>query len=587
VTRRLAFWSGLAALVAGVATLLWRVGPFPRVRADGPNVIVYLVDTLRADHLGLYGYERDTSPRLDAFARDAIVFDHAYAPSSWTRPSTASLMTGLSPSRHRAIGRLDRVRPELRVLAEHFRTAGYRTLGFVTNPNVLDVWGFDQGFESYRDIDSESLSSRADTVIDQTLRALDALAPEERFFLYVHTLDPHIPYQPPPPYERMFEAPEDESVALYDGEIAFGDEQFGRLLDWLRQRQKYDDTLIVFVSDHGEEFLDHAGTEHGHTLFEEVVRIPLLFKLPDGERSAERVPSIATLMDVLPMILARVGLPVPEGLDGTDLLGAGAAQPSSPGRPLFLDLDLDWHQGRTDIVRGVRVGDLKYLRRLRPVEEQALFDLAADPGEKRDLLPSAPADVARLAHLLDTHITETVTGVHLRASNSEWGETRRCSIALRTTGRFVDLVTRALEDGDRAELDAGGTRIDVVVTLANYPHPTGGIPRVIIDEDSFAFDVEPVDAEIEVESVALDGMSPCPLWLGPTHRRADDERRRFRPSQPDLALVDVAELLRQTGENARALPMGIYLAVVSDAEVGEDVPEDVRERLRQLGYADD
>jgi arylsulfatase A-like enzyme len=322
--RRLAFWFGLAALLAGAASVLWRVAPFPRVRADGPNVIVYLVDTLRRDHLGVYGHRRDTSPRVDAFARDAIVFDNAYAPSSWTRPSTASLMTGLSPSRHRAIGRLDVVRPEHWALSEHFQAAGYRTLGFVTNPNVLAVWGFDQGFDSYLDIDAESLSTRADRVIDQVLRALDALAPDERFFLYVHTLDPHAPYAPPPPYDQMFEVSGDESAALYDGEIAFGDEQFGRMIDWLRQRQKYDDTLIVFLSDHGEEFLDHSGTEHGHTLFEEDVAQ----LLRQAGESSQGVP-MGIYLAVVPDV--EIAEDVPEDVRER-LRGLGYLEPTSAPR---------------------------------------------------------------------------------------------------------------------------------------------------------------------------------------------------------------------------------------------------------------
>ncbi len=580
--KRLAFALGLVALLAGIA-LLWKQGWFPRVRAHSPNVIVYLVDTLRPDHLGVYGHTRPTSPELDAFARDAIVFENAYSPTSWTRPAAASLITGLSPSHHRANGRIDVIRPEIELLSEHFQAAGYRTLGFVANPNVLSVWGFDRGFDLYRDIDSESLSSRADTVVDSVLHALDGLAPDERFFVYVHTLDPHEPYLPPAPFNEMFEVPGNQDAGYYDGEVAFGDVHFGRLVDWLRAHQRYHDTIVVFLSDHGEELQDHAGTGHGHTLFEEVVRIPLVIKLPHGERAGERVPAIATLMDVLPTLLTRIGVAVPAGLDGNDLFASPTAGAATSERPLFLDLDLDWHEGRTDIVRGVRAGNFKYLRRLRPTAEEALYDLARDPAEKTDARSSAPAAFTRLRALLDGHVTATSSGIHLRLSNSEWGATRVCSAHLTTTGRFVDLATRLFEAGDRAELGARDTQLDLSVTLANYPHPTGGIPRVIVDEDSIVFRVEPRDAEIELASIARDGAAPCPVWRGARHGAAP-ERFAFRSDEPDLAVVDVAELLRSVGKVQQEVPMGVYLAVVPERQVAEHVPEDVQKRLRELGY---
>jgi arylsulfatase A-like enzyme len=582
VSRWLVRSAGLTVLTAGLASVLWRGGLLRQ--AERPNVIVYLVDTLRPDHLGVYGYERDTSPNLDAFARDAVVFENAYSPSSWTRPATASLMTGLSPLRHRAIGRLDVLGSKHELLSEHLRAAGYRTLGLVTNPNVIALWGFDRGFESYQDIDSSSRGTRADTVIDRVLEALRALPAEEPVFLYIHTLDPHAPYFPPPPYDRKFSVPGAERIARYDGEIAFGDVHFGRLLDHLRERQQYDDALIVFLSDHGEELQDHSGTGHGHTLFEEVVRVPLLIKLPNGEHAGARARSPVTLMDVLPTVLAAVGLSVPQGLDGTDLrpLMRGDAEP--PERPLFFDLDLDQNRGLTDIVRGVRLHDLKYLRRLRPVQEERLFDVAVDPGEQVDRAASAPADAARLSRLLDTHLAATSTGIHLLVSNSETSGPHVCFAAARTTGRFVHMATRLFEERDRAEFNADGTELHVVVELANYPHPTGGTPRVIVDTDALVFDVEPRDAAIAIESLAQEGTAPCPLWLGPTHRRAEDARTHFRTTQDDLNLLDVAQLLHDPGPRPATLPMGIYLAVVPAAPKAQDVPEAVRDRLRALGY---
>ena len=581
MSRLPALW---IAPIVGALALPWLgcPDPTPSVRAEGPSVVLYLVDTLRPDHLGVYGYPRETSPRLDAFARDAVVFENAYSPSSWTRPATASLLTGLSPGRHGATGRVDVLPDEVRLLSEHFQEAGYRTLGLVTNPNVIPLWGFDQGFDLFEDVDSRSRGASADVLMDRVLEQLDALPPDTPFFLYVHALDPHEPYEPPPDWAQPFEGGGRRDVALYDGEIAFGDYHFGRLLDRLRARGQYEEALVVFVSDHGEEFEEHGGTGHGHALFEESVRIPLLVKLPGNERAGARVSGIATLMDVAPTVLAALGRPVPADLDGVDLLSDPSATRGE--RPLFLDLELDWHRGRTDIVRGVRVGDRKYLRRMRPVEGELLFDLASDPGETADLRESSPEEAAELAALLDAHTAAHSTGVHLRVIHSAWGTDRRCRARLETAGRFVQLATRLLEAGDRVELADGGRSLLLDVALRNYPHPTGGVPHVIIDEDAVAVEVEPRDAAIELTALPDDDHGPCDVWLGPDHTALEGSRLRFDTGRADLALRDVSSLVRAEGPRGAAVPQGIYLAVVRPADARSEVPEEVRARLRELGY---
>ena len=140
-----------------------------------PNVVVYLVDTLRPDHLGVYGYERDTSPALDAFARDAVVFDQAYSPSAWTRPACASLLTGLNPQKHRAITRDDTLGAEVELLSEYLQALDYRTAGVVSNPNVIALWGFDQGFDWFEDVPAATHHARADAVNEAVFRRLRAL----------------------------------------------------------------------------------------------------------------------------------------------------------------------------------------------------------------------------------------------------------------------------------------------------------------------------------------------------------------------------------------------------------------------------
>lgn len=573
------------APVAGMLGLLW-LAPFfaacsARDEAAGPNVLVYLVDTLRRDRLGVYGYPRDTSPRLDAFAREAIVFENAYSPTSWTRPAAASLLSGLSPVRHRTSGRAHRLPEGVALLGEHFQAAGYRTLAVSTNPNVIPLWGFDRGFDRFDDLDSTGNPARADAVVDHTLAALAELPPDQPFFYYVHTMDPHTPYDPPPDYAQKFAKNEIDGPGLYDGEIAFGDAEFGRLLDRLRELGRYDDTLIVYVSDHGEELGDHGGYYHGVTLFEEVVRIPLLIRLPGNARAGERVARLATLMDILPTLLAAAGRDVPDGLDGIDLLADG--DPAEE-RPVFFDLTLDFNIHHTNVLRGVRSGRFKYVRRTRPVERELLFDLAEDPNERNNLAMSQPGQIEPLAALLDARLASHASGVHLRLRNSYGAGSRRCVVRLETAGRFVDPRASSLEDGDRLSVGEHLQSLRLDAMLHNTPNPTGSDPVLIIDEDALVFDVDPPESTIELRSLPVGKRKACPVWYGRERTPLEAKRLRFDTGSEALAIRDPATLIRRDGARSAVLPQGIYLGVVEAPKALEEVPEEVNEALRQLGY---
>ncbi|MEM7355101.1 MAG: sulfatase, partial [Acidobacteriota bacterium] len=304
----------------------------PAADAARPNVIVYLVDTLRADHLGCYGYPEPISPRIDAFADDAVLFEHPLAQSSWTRSSVASIMTGQLPTAHGVHDRDDALADDALTLAEIFAAEGYATAAFVTNRSVGATFGFQQGFDDFEffaRLDSAALYAKSDAVNAEVFDWLDQ-RPDRPFFLYVHTMDPHAPYAPPPvtrdvlapsvrqpalsaeeraafaelltdlagrfgpPSERdklgsvpwlqalhrQMIAPTPEITAdltaLYNAEIAFNDRSFGALIDRLRQLGLYDDAVIIFVADHGEELHDHGSWSHGSTLFQEQLRVPLI-----------------------------------------------------------------------------------------------------------------------------------------------------------------------------------------------------------------------------------------------------------------------------------------------------------------------
>jgi arylsulfatase A-like enzyme len=384
--------------------------PRPGIRPR--NVIVYLVDTLRADHLGCYGYGRPVSPHIDAFAREAALFRHTVAQSSWTRPSTTTILTGLLPRTHGVYGHRDSLAPEAVTLAERLRERGYRTAGFVTNPNVARNFGLDQGFEAYR-----LLGSRHSAATDVNARAaewLDTVGTKDApFFLYLHTMEPHAPYAPPPPFRQRF-APgvRDESLTrmkvveglekgeipstpevrqalqdLYDAEIAANDAAFGALIDLLVQRGLWDETVIVFVSDHGEEFLNHGGWEHGKTLHTEMLDVPLVVRVPGAQgRIVERQAQQA---DVVPTILDLLGLPVANGLEGRSLrsliLGDGPPGTDPPDTVAF-----SWLEERGLRSAAVTTPEWRLIEKRFPIPGRLLYDRKADPGERRDLAGEWP-----------------------------------------------------------------------------------------------------------------------------------------------------------------------------------------------------
>jgi arylsulfatase A-like enzyme len=392
---------------------------------DRPNLLVISIDTLRADHLSSYGYERDTSPCLDALASGGVLFEQAVSTAPWTLPSYGSLFTSRSPTVHRAgvnpvraatfesggdasdSDVVESLAPDLPMLAEMLRDGGWATAGFHSNPYLAGKSGVQRGFQRW-------LMYRwcADTAVDLALdwigRRRDA-----PWFAFVHVFDPHQPYAPPPPFDRKYadRSPQDVPeyppqvdvmrargvtpgmqrflIDQYDGEIAWSDAEIGRLLDALEKSGELANTLVVFQSDHGEEFWDHGGYEHGHTQHEELLRVPLVMsfagRIPAGKRVAERV----SLLDVMPTVLELLGLEAPSAMEGTSLVPAWKGK-SLPQRELVAECLL---YGARE-AKALYVGDEKLI--LRAGQPPLLFDLAADPREKHDLAAERPARVTEL-----------------------------------------------------------------------------------------------------------------------------------------------------------------------------------------------
>lgn len=315
-------------------------------------MVVILADTLRADRLGAYGNTRGLTPFLDGLAARGVVFEHAFAQSSWTNPSVASLFTSRFQSQHGIVTFASVLPPSAPTLASALRDHGYATGGFLANGLVSAGKGFDRGFEEYRALWPEfapppapARKRRAEAIDELALAWLDRL--QERatrpVFLYLHYVEPHPPYSPPasvldrvldgrprPDVDLMstrmtfapFDAPDDETrrdlELVYDAEVASLDESLKRLFTELERRGFLQRAVVVFTSDHGEEFADHGSFGHGKTLYNELIRVPLILALP-GQTEGRRIEDVVSLVDVAPTVLDLAGTFRPPDFEGRSL----------------------------------------------------------------------------------------------------------------------------------------------------------------------------------------------------------------------------------------------------------------------------
>jgi arylsulfatase A-like enzyme len=397
-----------------------------RTRGD-LNVVFLLIDTLRADRLGVYGYARPTSPVIDAAAAYGIVFEDVVSQSSWTKTSMASLWTGTYPI-HNGILRYSHVLPEQAVMpAERFRDAGYRTVGLWRNGWVEANFGFAQGFESYvrpaigaerMRIYRESRTPNpiAGTDEDLTISATDFLKKfgSQRFFLYLHYMDVH---------QYVY----DESAAIfgtsysdiYDQSIRWVDRLVGLLFDELERQGLLQRTLVVIAADHGEAFLEHGREGHAQDLHDEVTHVPLILLPPFLLEPGVRVRTTVANADLWPTLLDLVGLPPLPGADGRSLVplvlaaaGASRADGAPPDRPVFAQLERGWgrpHARNSPSLVSVTDGNLRLLATLSGKRPPQLFDRAADPTEKRNLAKADPEAATRLRALVDGYAQSAKT----------------------------------------------------------------------------------------------------------------------------------------------------------------------------------
>ena len=315
---------------------------------EKPHIVVYMIDTLRADHLGAYGYHRNTSPNIDRFAETATLFENSQAQTSWTRASVASVLTGLWSQLHGALDDPDMLAQELVTLPERLQEAGYLTAGFVANGNAGNNFGFDQGFDHFEYLVKPSPDeelARGYHVNAAVYKFLDEHKDDPRpLFLWVHTIDPHAPYMAPEPFHSQFsDRPRnlddgsierliklhngeqvitqeeiDHLIDLYDAEIAANDASFGDLVAQLTERGIYEKSVVAVLSDHGEEFFEHGGFQHGKTLHSDQLDTPLIVRVPGlpGLRRTETAEHV----DLAPTLLELAGAEPLETTQGRSLV---------------------------------------------------------------------------------------------------------------------------------------------------------------------------------------------------------------------------------------------------------------------------
>ena len=394
--------------------------------APRPSVVLISLDTLRFDHLGFHGYARNTSPNLDRLSKESVVFDRAISQASSTTPAHRALFQATPASAYKSSNT---------TLALLLRDAGYRTAAFTGGGNLSARLGFAAGFALY---DEEEGGLRVSLPrVAEWLRVHRDERAGEPFFLFLHTYDIHLPYDPPPPYNTLFSqgrgsalrgdhtrdllrrvrklgkhqhstetveipaADRERIVALYDGGIRYTDELIGGLFDTFSELGLDDELILVVTSDHGEEFWDHGSVIHSHTVFEELVHVPMIWRLPDGRGRGTRVAAPVRLMDVAPTLVELLGLEMPPSFQGQSLVPLMDGN-SEPTRPTLSEIRglRGWTEYPWKLVLGLRGSPL-------------LFDLESDPREQVNLYAERPEIAARLTQNV-SRVTSEITAANVR-----------------------------------------------------------------------------------------------------------------------------------------------------------------------------
>ena len=374
--------------------------------AQARNVIVLLIDTLRASKLQLYNPQsRVKTPVLNELAAEGVLFERPQSPENWTKPAVASVLTSLHPATHQTKEQSSRLPQSALTLGEAYKKAGFKTASFIANGYVSNAFGFDQGWDHYTNYIRERRSTTAEKVFGEAGAWIEKNK-GNRFFVYIQTIDPHVPYDPPDEFLTMYDpAPYQGQVknrrthlmlddakknpgkykftkrdkerleALHDGEISYHDAYLGMFLEKLDALGLDENTILVVTSDHGEEFQEHGSWGHGHSVYQELLEVPLMIRWPQAVPAGLRIGSVVSTVDIGPTVLEATGVAVPREFEGRSLLGFVRGDWPSAPHVAFSDF--------LDHRRVIRGGDWKLI--VRGDLSHVLFDLQRDPWETKEL----------------------------------------------------------------------------------------------------------------------------------------------------------------------------------------------------------
>lgn len=424
--NRIRFYPWIVVIIvltsAGGALLMFRFGRTPRNSMDfagllakeKPNVLLFTIDTTRADHLPVYGYKNVRTPNLDSLARQGILFDQCATAAPLTLPAHCSIMTGTYPTYHGVrINGNTALSNEPVTLAEAFEATGYQTSAFV-GAFVLDGrWGLNQGFQHYDDqfdlakfkkLDLGMVQRPANEVVDAAIKWLETQKGKP-FFTWIHLYDPHMPYAPPEPYRSEYGGR--GLTGLYDGEIAFMDEQIGRMLSWLDQNGLRKHTIVAVIGDHGEGLGDHGEQTHGYFIYDYAVRVAFILSPPVDALHGLEVSSQVRTIDLYPTLLAASGIEIPKQVQGTSLWpiiegrGKGSRDLFAYSESMTPSIQYGWAP-----LLGLRTSQYKYIDAPRP----EFFDLQKDPAEQTDLFSRNQQTAIAYGKRLKTVVAESSSG---------------------------------------------------------------------------------------------------------------------------------------------------------------------------------
>jgi len=579
-------------LASAILPLL--IGPFVGAQSarqessSRPNILLISLDTLRRDHLHCYGYDRPTSPCVDKLASEGIVFEWCYCQAPSTLPSHRSLMTSLYPNSHKVNLPSAKLAPEKTTVAETLSENGYYTVGIFSNPFLQASFGFDQGFDVYRRaaLKFEEHGYEATQALQKWAEEYER---EKPLFLFLHYNDPHAPYAPPEGHAKRFD-PDYEGDAdgaiktleryakeevhprdlahvesLYDDEIRYANEQLSQAMECLEKKGLLDNTIVVFTSDHGEEFKDHGGTKHPNHLYNELIHVPLIMKFPKHMNiPPRRFHGLVKSVDIVPTLLDAVGIAVPQGLHQGRSLMSAIRNPREERRTN------EWVF--SEAVNTERVAmiskDLKYIYEPSTGKEE-LYDLAKDPKEKIDLAEEETETCQKLRAVLMEHLSTQRKGWHVRSVHP-----LVVKGTLTTTSVFEKVEPFAMENQDSLQLNDERTSLRFFMDNSRRHDRLDGCDFSLRDEDGtveLAFD--------DSKCVKKDA-----VFLGMEYKTPERLPWTLGPHNAEDYLMPVGRTMFGVGAPQRKNGFLVWKQEDAGETLTTEIDPGTMDKLKSLGY---